>query len=492
MDFLEDNGYESHHREQEGSKKRIYSPFRERVEEDKERQREELAKLFMNSLDNERPYHDNDDYITLMQEVWDKYQNPGEPENYPKKGFYLPNGYGMRKRGRFAQPDGPNEALYILNYSPKENLYSRLQGQDEEDIEDYSERDKKSDDYQRFYPYAFRKRFPVSKRSSNYYPTPINNADFTHQQKRSPKKEEAIKTDPKVEKELSNIFGATSAKTENKHEKKTTPKPKLLKNATESAIKSNKYKNTKPANTKEVASVPSNTEPLQIKKKSIDWSDYFGLDRRKKNDDLDNEWLMERYHKAMAMTTKRSTEYPLQHFHNHDQDKKEKVPEQFEDKVKKENPKSEEARIREMDEKLKSIEDSIVEDALKYTGAHEGAIDSKEIQEVKDRVISRLAAAYSLEKMRRALGEYKMSIAKERDRIKQTGQNDDYLFSEEKRVSVPRKQAIDEEAERAQEEDNNIKCAQGNQREEQTFSIPSKTLDQYSWGIGKKHQQQFM
>lgn len=40
-----------------------------------------------------------------------------------------------------------------------------------------------------------------------------------------------------------------------------------------------------------------------------------------------------------------------------------------------------------------------------------GSKDVKEIQEVKDKVMAQLAAAYSLEKMRRALGEFRASIA---------------------------------------------------------------------------------
>jgi hypothetical protein len=63
-----------------------------------------------------------------------------------------------------------------------------------------------------------------------------------------------------------------------------------------------------------------------------------------------------------------------------------------------------------MDAKLRNIEDVIVNEALKYTGAHEGTSDTKEIQEVKDKVLAHLATAYSLEKMRQALREFKSSL----------------------------------------------------------------------------------
>lgn len=63
-----------------------------------------------------------------------------------------------------------------------------------------------------------------------------------------------------------------------------------------------------------------------------------------------------------------------------------------------------------MDAKLRNIEEVIVNEAVKYTGAHEGTSDTKEIQEVKDKVLAHLATAYSLEKMRQALREFKSSL----------------------------------------------------------------------------------
>lgn len=444
-----------------GDYKKIFSPFRER--EDQER-REELARSFLNSLDADRNVDDGEDYPDFAQELWEKYENDRSElgnsdvySDYSKRNYYYPAGFGMRKRSYYI-PQEPQVSYYYPSHKNNNNIDEYL-----------AERERRSDDYQKFYPYTFHKRFPVSKRSS-----PVPDI-FTHQHKRSPNpsKSTELKTDPKVEKELSSIFGKAPDKRE----------AKKVEIGDEKKIKTKSKNKTEKANTKEVAQTISNMKPLQVKKKSIKWSDYFGLDRRKKSDNLDNEWLMERYHKAVALTTKRSAEYPLQHFHRHDSDTKERVPDFYEKKANSDSPKNDDDRIREIDEKLKNIEDSIVEDALKYTGAHDGEADPKEVQEVKDRVISQLAAAYSLEKMRRALGEYKQSIAKERDRLKQSGQDDEYLFSEEKRVSVPRKQAIDEEAQKSQEEDNNIKCAQGN-CDEQNFKIPSEIFEQYHWGIG--------
>lgn len=77
---------------------------------------------------------------------------------------------------------------------------------------------------------------------------------------------------------------------------------------------------------------------------------------------------MERYHKAIAITAKkRNAELPLQSFRNHE------TPEPKKDHDK------EEQKITEMDRKLEKLEDEIVGDALKYTGAHQDEVDSKEV-----------------------------------------------------------------------------------------------------------------
>lgn len=410
-------------------KRSITSPFRERVEEDRARQREQFTKYLIDSMNAENE-NNGVIYGEIIDDFVDKYPN--------KKSHYYYTAERKRANKHY-QPDSFSNAattVYALSYLPRDD----------------------SDDDNTYFTennaFTHHKRFPVSKRSSTYY-------DLSILHKRSPNnKQLPKKTDPKVEKELSNIFGQSANKTKPAKGKKVNKKP----------------------NSKEVAVPPviSKAEPLDIKKKSIDWSDYFGLDRRKKsgNGDLDKEWLMERYHKAVSMTAKRSTEYPLQHFHNHDQPQNNRQ----------EQPnKTEEAKIKEIDEKLKNIEDTIVDDALKYTGAHEDAIDSKEIQEVKDRVISRLAAAYSLEKMRRALGEYKLSIAKERGRLNKETKStaDEGLFSEEKRVSVARKQAYDEETEKQSIDDsNNVRC-KGDGCDAHDYRVPGRVLEQFQWGVGR-------
>ncbi|KAJ8950316.1 hypothetical protein NQ318_021176 [Aromia moschata] len=80
---------------------------------------------------------------------------------------------------------------------------------------------------------------------------------------------------------------------------------------------------------------------------------------------------------------KRNAEAPLSSFRNHDEPSKQEFLDDIDDEKDRLSP--EEQKLDDMDTKLKIKEDRIVDDALKYTGAHEGETDPKEIQEVKDK-----------------------------------------------------------------------------------------------------------
>lgn len=54
----------------------------------------------------------------------------------------------------------------------------------------------------------------------------------------------------------------------------------------------------------------SKERPIEVKKKSVNWSDYFGIDKRKKkstfmpkpgSQNQDDEWFLERYYKVMMI-----------------------------------------------------------------------------------------------------------------------------------------------------------------------------------------------
>lgn len=57
--------------------------------------------------------------------------------------------------------------------------------------------------------------------------------------------------------------------------------------------------------------VKSKERPIEVKKKSIDWSNYFGIDRRKKKSvyygrpntrDQDEEYLLQQYYEVRVLT----------------------------------------------------------------------------------------------------------------------------------------------------------------------------------------------
>lgn len=98
-------------------------------------------------------------------------------------------------------------------------------------------------------------------------------------------------------------------------------------------------------------------------KKSIDWSQYFGLNRKKKSSPPEEEFTIE--------------------------------------------------KIDKMDRKLQLIEDAVLSETVKYTGAHPDISSLADIRRVKENVMSNLATAYSLEKMRQALSTLRQSIENE-------------------------------------------------------------------------------
>lgn len=52
------------------------------------------------------------------------------------------------------------------------------------------------------------------------------------------------------------------------------------------------------------------------------------------------------------------------------------------------------------DDKLMWLEDALIDDALKYTGANQGTNDPEEINNVKNQVLTNLNQAYNIEKLR--------------------------------------------------------------------------------------------
>lgn len=134
-----------------------------------------------------------------------------------------------------------------------------------------------------------------------------------------------------------------------------------------------------PKGQKENATKTAKSKFVQVRKKSVDWSQYFGIDRRRKKatftagqgtQNQDDEWMLQRYYENMAENLK-----------DDENERKDK--------------------LEQMDTKLKYIKDLIVEEAMRYAASE----DEADLQKMKDKLMSRLAAAYSLQKMRKALNE---------------------------------------------------------------------------------------
>ncbi|XP_017867293.1 PREDICTED: histone-lysine N-methyltransferase, H3 lysine-79 specific [Drosophila arizonae] len=176
-------------------------------------------------------------------------------------------------------------------------------------------------------------------------------------------------------------------------------------------------------------------------KKSIDWSQYFGLDRKKKSEQL-----------ADVESKKRSGESNSSGGGSNSNN--EELDELEQKKKKKRDIDPE--KLESMDKKLQSIEDFIIDETIKYTGAHEGIKNQEEIRKLKEHVLSRLATAYSLEKMRRALDKLRQSVDAENHLLRNVIEPDseenslDSQWPMKKRYSVKKEQA-EQQAEDAQQ-----------------------------------------
>ncbi|XP_030388306.1 myb-like protein X isoform X2 [Scaptodrosophila lebanonensis] len=198
-------------------------------------------------------------------------------------------------------------------------------------------------------------------------------------------------------------------------------------------------KKKRDANSKHVHS-PTVGHLMLRAKKSIDWSQYFGLDRKKKS-----------VQETESEIKKRSST----------DNSNENVDNEAEKKKKRRDINPE--KLESMDKKLQSIEDFIIDETIKYTGAHEGISNQDEIRKLKDHVLSRLATAYSLEKMRRALEKLRQSVENENHLLRNVIEPEseentvDNYWTSKKRLSVKKDQADDNEESVSKNSDADVK-----------------------------------
>ncbi|XP_071441379.1 eukaryotic translation initiation factor 5B [Hetaerina americana] len=330
------------------------------------------------------------------------------------------------------------------------------------------------------------RRFPVAKRSSKRVLLP--GAEGERRKRRESGKE--AKTDPKVAQVLSQIFesgdgGSKGNETkdaaaankeeeskmkkksggpEKKEEKEDKRKRKkagedLAKVTPVAAEGSDAKEDKKKAILKvkkrregegEVAAAVGEPETVKREKtevkKSVDWSQYFGIDRRRKKSGAEHsekekgeedekrkregeggkekekeregeeekldDWLLNQYYKTLAMST---------NIVKRGGPARSRMPHAGVAPAVVEAEETDEGGLDAMDGKLRRVEDAIVEEAIKDTGAHMGGPDGS-AEGVRERVLSRLAAVYSLEKMRKALTEFKANLREEEEDDEQEGE----------------------------------------------------------------------
>lgn len=269
---------------------------------------------------------------------------------------------------------------------------------------------------------SLHKQRVMLKRSSSKIPHAYGGASSGARMIRSKKDSHKMnllheKTDPSVAKELSGIFMAPKPNNQtSKNKTEKTPVELKVKLDTTTKLPVNVGKLTKTTVPKptdetrmkskakqklgqlEEAGVGSEAAktPLVMAKKSIDWSDYFGIDRRRKkslNNNIDDSWLLDQYLQAYDKENRggrpgfepQSSEEILDKQENYDQ----------------------------LMNSLRDAADAIISKAIKYTGAHEGIKNEQVIDKVREQVINQLALAYDLENIRRILEEHKAEYSQE-------------------------------------------------------------------------------
>lgn len=374
--------------------------------------------------------------------------------------------YDARKNGPGTVD--PSYNAYDLSDDDKDDLREEyaiaFQPLDDDSLSDLADDDQYTYD-------AVEKRFPVTKRSSGPYNVSAQKKRFAQSQnKRETSKSfrSSAGTDPKLIKDLSKIFGDTeidiikspvkrssdNVEHEREHDHDHEVKPPMITTAhnnthehNNSAINDDDSHEHHGHNIHHPGITGKEVEhdhthdhghdhahdhnhndqdkPINIKKKSIDWSDYFGIDKRNnKPVTFINDLTQDRLRKQYFDTFNKEVIYPLNSFRRHSNVKRNYVETKPNEEteiqinrahlaVQKDDKRSgasdNDSKLDNIDKKLRSMEGLIVDEALHYSNVGE-ELDSKEEQEMKEKLLSRLAAAYSLEKMRKALKEFKQSL----------------------------------------------------------------------------------
>uniref|UniRef100_A0A182PEX8 Uncharacterized protein n=1 Tax=Anopheles epiroticus TaxID=199890 RepID=A0A182PEX8_9DIPT len=192
-------------------------------------------------------------------------------------------------------------------------------------------------------------------------------------------------------------------------------------------------------------------------KKSIQWSKYFGMDRRKKDG---------RNAAAAAVGVAAGTmSHPLSFYKTYDEERKKKTVNQD--------------KLESMAKKLKNIEELILDQTVKYAGDHEGTItEPSELEELKNKLLDRMATAHTIEKMRHTLERLKDSIADDQLKLNEVEPEHPHEEKEKaKRVAVKKERAEYDHSQHSMEGsdkvthdevENNLDDAEGDKKKKRT------------------------
>lgn len=244
-----------------------------------------------------------------MVETFFNYLAKESPRNYNKKQFSkksifreredsdLPDNLQQLKYDRYAMPsafreryktnpeivhdyktnmEDQDDYLYALNSLLDKYIEENVQGMTDEELENFlrSQDEKRNipDEYQALYEPYYKREKPTKRqylfipgyhtRRNNKYPSRLMKPRLMKRSKKNISSNES-RTDPKVAAELNNIFLGSDSNNSNAN---TTAEmnDNNVKNVNKTSKREDDIKNSK----------------IELKKKSIDWSNYFGYDRK--------------------------------------------------------------------------------------------------------------------------------------------------------------------------------------------------------------------
>lgn len=291
-----------------------------------------------------------DRYATMPSAFRERYKttNPGIAQDYK------------------SNMEDQDDYMYAINALVDKYIEDNVEGMSDEELESLlrsqeAKRNVPPDEYRIVYPGPYYKRGKPTKRQFTFIPRyQARRNKYQNNRWMKPRLMKRSKanissneshTDPKVVAELNNIFLGSESNGSNV-------------NATIGVNDINIVNKTAKLEDN------NNNSKIELKKKSIDWSNYFGYDRKKKSidnipsDDTILNQYMRTYGKENEMDTNNLK-----------------------------------------DDKLMWLEDALIDDALKYTGANQGTNDPEEINNVKNQVLTNLNEAYNIEKFRQENNE---------------------------------------------------------------------------------------